>query len=95
MIGKVTESEYHPASELKDIPPIPMCELIGDKHVGMHANLKLDFKIAQYSLNGEPIAVYNSIRDAAYKTGLLYSGIYGCVNGRTRKSQGYIWRRLE
>lgn len=95
MIGKVTESEYHPASELKDIPPIPMRELIGDKHGGMHANLKLDFKIAQYSLNGEPIDVYNSIRDAAYRTGLSYSGIYGCVNGKTRKSQGYIWRRLE
>ena len=95
MIGKVTENEYHPASELKDIPPIPMRELIGDKHGGMHANLKLDFKIAQYSLNGEPIDVYNSIRDAAYKTGLSYSGIYGCVNGKTKKSQGYIWRRLE
>lgn len=92
MTGKATENEYHPITELKDIP---VHNISRKDTCGMHRNLKLDFKIAQYSLSGEPIAVYNSIRDAAYKTGLLYSGIYSCVSGKNAKSQGYIWRRLE
>lgn len=54
-----------------------------------------DFRIAQCDLDGDLIEVYDSIKDASYKTGLPYSGIWACVFGKTRKSGGYIWRKYE
>ena len=28
-------------------------------------------------------------------TGIPYSGIYACVNGKTKKSKGFIWKKIE
>lgn len=58
-------------------------------------NLINDFKIEQYTIYGELVGVYDNIRDASKKTGVSYSGIWACVFGRTRKSSGYIWRKVE
>lgn len=52
-----------------------------------------DFKVAQYSLEGNLLNIYDSIKQASYMTGIPYSGIWACVFGRTRKSNGYIWRK--
>lgn len=58
-------------------------------------NLINDFKIEQYTIYGDLVGVYDSIRDASQKTGLAYSGIWACVFGRTKKSLGYVWKKVE
>ena len=55
----------------------------------------LDFPIVQMSLGGKIVAYFDSIRDAAKITGFSYSGIYACVNGKTKKSKGYVWKKIE
>lgn len=58
-------------------------------------NLINDFKIEQYTIYGELVGTYNSIKEASQKTGIAYSGIWACVFGRTRKSSGYIWKKVD
>ena len=55
----------------------------------------LDFQIAQMSLDCRVVAEYDNIRKAAKATGIPYSGIYACVNGKTRKSNGFVWKKIE
>ena len=55
----------------------------------------LDFQIAQMSLDGKFVAEYDSIRDSAKITCIPYSGIYACVNGKTKKSKGFVWKKIE
>lgn len=62
---------------------------------GRYTNINNDFPIEQYDLDGNLIATYNNIRDAAADNGFSYANIWACVMGRTKKSQGYIWKRKE
>ena len=55
----------------------------------------LDFPIAQMYLDGKVVAEYDNVRYAAKATGIPYSGIYACVNGKTKKSKGFVWKRIE
>ena len=55
----------------------------------------LYFQIAQMSIDCKVVAEYDDIRKAAKATGIPYSGIYACVNGKTRKSNGYVWKKIE
>ena len=55
----------------------------------------LDFQIAQMSLDCRVVAEYDNIRKAAEATGIPYSGIYACVNGKTKKSNGFVWKKVE
>lgn len=72
-------------------------EDLSDINVGKSSwrNLINDFKIEQYSIYGELVGTYDSIKDASQKTGVSYSGIWACVFGRTKKSSGYIWKKLD
>ena len=47
------------------------------------------------SLSGKLVAYFDSIRDASKITGIPYSGIYACVNGKTKKSKGFVWKKVE
>lgn len=92
-IGKVLGDVYKPMSECEDMPvcilnPSPIKFVKKDK-------LRNDFPIRQYNLDGSFVAEYNGIREASHITGLSYCGIWACIMGRTRKSQGYIWRRVD
>ena len=55
----------------------------------------LDFQIAQMCLDGKVVEEYDNIRDSEKSTGIPYSGIYACVNGKTRKSKGFVWKKIE
>lgn len=57
--------------------------------------------VAQYSLEGELIAVYRSIKEAARQTGCSHGNIYNCCNGgfyykgkwiNVKQCKGYIWK---
>ena len=58
---------------------------------GRYTNINNDFKIAQYTLDGELVSIHNSIRDASADTGINYANIWACVMGRTRKARGFYW----
>lgn len=62
---------------------------------GKYTNIKLNFPIEQYALNGELIASFDSIRDASCVTCIPYSQIYANVNGKTKKCKGYIFKKKE
>lgn len=58
-------------------------------------NLINDFKVAQYSLDGELLETYGSIKEASYMTDIRYSQIWANVFGRTRKCGGYIFKKID
>lgn len=60
-----------------------------------HEKLNLDYGVVQMKFNGEVVAEYDSIRDASLATGVRYSQIYACVTGRSKKSAGYLWQKIE
>ena len=84
---KILGDYYKPLSECDDVIVV--------KKVRKTSKLGLDFPIVQMSLSGKLVAYFDSIRDAAKITGFSYSGIYACVNGKTRKSKGYVWKKIE
>lgn len=93
---KVTRETYVPASELEDKPVLRDEDgLVYSGHRGKHTNLKLGYAVNQFKLNGEFVAQYESLRDAADITGVRYSSIYACVMGKMKKAEGYIWRKAE
>ena len=50
-------------------------------------------RVAQYDLEGNLIAIYDSVADASKITGIGY--IYGAASGRRKTAGGYIWRYYE
>lgn len=91
LYGYVINEEYKPKDMLELAPR--MKETGTMAYHSKHEKIKLEFPINQYKLNGEFVAQYKSIRDASLETGIQYSQIYACVNGKTRKAQGYIWKK--
>lgn len=55
----------------------------GEKHRRM---------VSQFSMSGEWIATYNSLKDAAAQTGVSYSNISSVASGRRNMAAGYVWR---
>lgn len=63
-------------------------------------------KVAQYTIDGELVAVFDSIRDAAAENGVLHTGIQSCCvgyirNNRTKSGlrncnsyKGYKWKYI-
>ena len=95
---KITKEYYVPADQLEDIPVINKADSFDDvKKVtprcvdGKYTNIKHQFKVYQYTLGGEFVAEYDSIRDAAHDTGISYAQIYNCLRGATKKAAGFRW----
>lgn len=49
--------------------------------------------VLQYTLGGEFIKEFSSCQEAGDSIGVHRSSISDCVNGYTKKSGGYIWRK--
>lgn len=78
--GRVLSEEYRSASELCTLPP--------PKHT-----LKNDRPVNQFTLDGEFVAQYPTLRGAAAcQSDISYSQIYACIKGKTRRAGSYIWR---
>ena len=54
---------------------------------------KLKHTIEQYSLNGEFIAKYETVREASEATGVNANTINACLYGRSPKKSRFIWKR--
>jgi hypothetical protein len=53
---------------------------------------KVGKKVYQYSLSGELIAKFNSVREIQRKLGYKYSAIIRCCKGKQHTSYNYIWK---
>lgn len=62
------------------------------EEVALRNTNKRDKRVAQYSLSGDFICVFNSITEAASKTGIYRSGIYRCCGGWRNQAGGFIWK---
>lgn len=56
---------------------------------------KLSKPVCQYSLNGEWIATYKSMREAEQITGIPNGRICRCCKGELKKTGGYRWKYLD
>ena len=50
-------------------------------------------KILQYTIDGELVKEYNSIREASKETGAKEGSISSCISGRYKTSVGYVWKK--
>lgn len=65
-----------------------------ERHSEIMTNRKdLSKPVLQYTLDGQFVAEYPSIREASRQTGICSSGIYNCCKGNKRYSHagGYVW----
>lgn len=52
-------------------------------------------KVAQYDKHGTLVAHFDSMKDAMIKTGVSYSLISSCCNGRINIAKGYVFKFLK
>ena len=52
-------------------------------------------KVAQYSKDGELIAIFSSVKEAANDTNISTSGIYATCNNQQKTSGGFGWSYIE
>ena len=50
--------------------------------------------VAQYTTDGELVAIYKSSYEATRQTGLSFNNISHCLNGRARTAYGFVWKKL-
>jgi len=55
----------------------------------------LSKRVAQYTLDGELVAIYPSAREAARQTGFNYQNICSCCLGKYKQAYGYIWKYID
>ena len=65
------------------------------KQVQPKAALASQVKVAQYDLNDNLIAIFNSQREASEKTGVCRSSITRCCTGNRKTAGGFKWKYLE
>lgn len=73
------------------------CTSLYNMNYGNTQERKAEFfkkKVAQYSLDGKLIAIYDSITEAAKQNGFLVSPISNCFVGRYKTSYGFIWKPI-
>ena len=51
--------------------------------------------VAQYTLSGELVCVFNSMKEASSKTGIYYNSISRCCMGIRNSAGGFIWKHYE
>lgn len=65
-----------------------------DLHREKLKNSQKKKKVGQYTLDGQLIAIHESINEAARETGYLISNIWSCCKGygRVKTYKGFIWK---
>jgi len=73
--------------------------LSNSSHIKYLKEHKLSFsalktKVAQYDFKNNLIATYESLTEASNKTNIHYKNISKAINGNTKTSGGFIWRKI-
>lgn len=63
-----------------------------DEEVVLRNKHQKESSVAQYSLSGEIISLFNSIKEASLKTNIYYSNISRCCLGYQKTAGGFIWK---
>ena len=56
---------------------------------------RLQTKVAKYTIDGELLQVYDSVKAAAVDTGCHYTSISHCCRGDLKTSHGFVWKYIE
>lgn len=56
---------------------------------------KKEKSVAQYSLSGELVCIFNSVKEAAEKTNVCYNNILRCCREERKSAGGFIWKYYE
>lgn len=56
------------------------------------ASEKMSKKVAQYSLDGKLVRVWNSLHEIQRETGFLMQGVSDCCLGKKKTYKGFIWK---
>ena len=64
----------------------------GDAYSGEYAGLLKKIKVIQCSPGGKKLNLFDSVSEAAKKTGCSYEGIRMNVQGKSKSSGGFIWK---
>lgn len=84
--NKALDEVYKPVEQLGDLP-----KLAKPKR-GCY-KLKNDRPVNQFTLDGEFVAQYPTLRGAAAaQEGISYSQIYACIKGTTKRGGNFIWQ---
>lgn len=92
LYGYVLNEEYTPKGELELSPTMKEYGTMAMPH--KWRKLKLDFGVGQYTFSNQLIKEYANIRAASEGSGIRYSQIWACVNGRTQQAGGYVWKKM-
>lgn len=68
---------------------------LSEAHIGKSrpdVSENLSKAVAQYTKDGELIAVYKSLSEAAEKTNCPVSNISSCCKGKRKTAKGFIWK---
>lgn len=76
--------------------PVTYCKMSdnGKKNANYGTKSPFSRKVAQYSLDGKLIQIFDSAGRAAAATGITYSAIRKCAYGKGRTCGGYRWEYL-
>ena len=69
-------------------------KFLNKKYINLNSK-KRQKKVAQYDLNDNLIAIFNSQREASEKTGVCRSSITRCCTGNRKTAGGFKWKYLE
>lgn len=90
----------HPQINHKDenrknnnVDNLEWCTCEYNLNYGTH-NAKISRKVAQLTMEGDLVAMFNSTREAEKITGVNSGSISRCCNGKYEHSHGYKWKFL-
>lgn len=64
------------------------------KKKNIQRNPRQRHAVAQYDLDGNLLATYNGLREAARAIGKQSSAIIECCNGNRQTAYGYVWKKI-
>jgi hypothetical protein len=78
--------------EKRHISPFALKTKVKLKKIRQKASASCSKKIIQYSMKGERIKVFNSIKEASKKCGIADSNLSSVLKGKTLTAGNFLWR---
>lgn len=67
------------------------CKRISESKKGK-INIKLRKPVIQFTLDGDVVNMFNSIKEASSETGIHPTDITMCCKGKRKHAGGFIWK---
>jgi hypothetical protein len=86
---KVLKTSYR---QKRHISPFALKTEKEFKEIGRRAGITRQKKIVQYSLKGNRLRVFDSIKEASARTGIAVPNLINVLKGRKLTTGNFIWR---